>query len=102
MSAQRWFSYGMTLISRKETLTQNPPGPMEADLGRSLGDTEFGGDLVVGQLVDVAQHDHLAQTGRQLRNGDLEASAQGRGIDMLRRIVVRTKVEHRRLGTELG
>ena len=61
---------------------------MEAHLGRRLGDAELGGDLVVRQFVDVAQHDHLAQARRELGDGDLEASAQRRRIGVLGRVVI--------------
>jgi hypothetical protein len=50
----------MALISQKKPVAQHPSGPMEANLGRGLGDTELGGDLVVRHFVHIAQHDHLA------------------------------------------
>ena len=53
-------------------------GPVEAHLGRRLGDAELGGDGLVGQVVDVAQHDHGPQPGRQLGGAPRRAGRAGR------------------------
>ncbi len=38
---------------------------MEANLGRARADAELLGDRLVGQVVDVTQHDHRAQARRE-------------------------------------
>ena len=45
----------------EEILPQALAGPVEAPLGGRLGDPELDGDVLVGQVVDVAEHHHLAE-----------------------------------------
>ena len=57
-------------------LAQLAAGPVEPHLGRRLGDAELGGDRLVGQVVDVAEHDDGPQLRRQVARGRPRA---GRG-----------------------
>src|SRR5882672_11596850 len=53
MSRHRPLSDGMALIPREQSIAQHAPGSMETNLGGRLGDAQLGGDLVVGQFVDI-------------------------------------------------
>src|SRR5690606_321207 len=44
----------------------------EAGLDRAEGDLERLGDLLVGEVLDVAQHDDGAHLGREARDGRLD------------------------------
>ena len=47
-------------------------------LAAGLGDAQLGGDGLVGQVVDVAQHDHGPQPGREARAGRAAPGRAGR------------------------
>src|SRR5262249_40117989 len=87
-SRHRTASYGMALFSLEQTVAQKPTGSMQPDLGGRFGDAEFGGDLIVGKFVDVAQHHHLAQAGWKGGDGAFEPVAQRVGVGVLHRIVL--------------
>jgi len=50
----------MEVLSGKweDLLAQTSTSSMKSDLGRTHRDTEFVGDRLVRQVVDVSQHDH--------------------------------------------
>ena len=54
---------------REQPLPQLAAGPVQPDLGRRLGDPQLRGDGLVGQVVDVAEHDDGAQRRRAARPG---------------------------------
>ena len=64
--------------AREQLLAQLAPGPVQPHLGRRLGDAQLGGDGLVGQVVDVAQHDHGPQPGRQVVEGVRRAGRAAR------------------------
>ena len=68
--------------------------PVEAHLGRRLGDPELGGDGLVGQVVDVSQHHHLAELGGKCLEGVGEPGAQRRGVGLLLGVVGGPFVDH--------
>ena len=51
-----------------EVVVQSPAGPVQADLGCRLADTEVPGDDLVGQVVDVVEDEHLAQSHGKARD----------------------------------
>ena len=61
---------------REQAVAQLAAGPVQAHLGRRLRDAQLGGDGLVGQVVDVAEHDDGPQPGRQAGEG---LAAAGRG-----------------------
>ena len=76
-------SSSSSLAARPEhLLAQLAAGPVEAHLGRRLGDAELGGDGLVGQVVDVAQHDDgggRSSRARRAPRAGPAASASARG-----------------------
>src|SRR3954469_8451182 len=65
---------------REQPLPELATSPVQAHLGRRLADAQLVGDGLMGQVVDVAQHDHRPQLGGQLSQGGDDLVALEGGI----------------------
>src|SRR3954447_3646537 len=84
-----------------EVLAELAAGSVQTHLRRRLGDAQLGGDGLVGQVVDVAEHDHGPQAGGQLTQGRVEAIPEGGRLRACLGVDVGVRVRDRRVVEEL-
>ena len=76
-------------LARQAVVERRPelgPAPVDAAAHGPQLDPEGGGDLLVGQALDVAQHDRRAVFGRQRLQRRLDVAVEMPGVERLGRV----------------